>query len=362
MNQTETEKFIPMDDLNFELDDIENDLKKINERNSKRGPKKQKPKDKIFIKKGPKTFTYDKIMTKAEELKKNGKEVEFVHISTYKFVPIEDPKSFREELKEKTKEIVGTILVGKEGINLFLSGLKEDAQKFKDYLSSKKDFSDCWWKISPCKELAYRKDARVRLKKEIVTMGIEDMDPLKETAPYLQPKELAKWMDEGKDIVILDTRNDYEYRMGTFKNAKLLPMKNFKQFPDLMDKTEIDKEKIVVSFCTGGIRCEKGAPMLKRKGFKNTYQLEGGILKFFNDLKDDAQKYWDGECFVFDRRVGVDFNWNPTKSVLCFVCREPLSEKEQESKDYKQGVSCPYCINKTKEEIEKELELRQKGE
>ena len=166
-------------------------------------------------------------------------------------------------------------------------------------------------------------------------------------------------MENGKDIVVLDTRNHYEYRMGTFKSAKLLPLKTFREFPKLAEELEIKKDTTIVSFCTGGIRCEKAAPLLIRNGFTNTYQLDGGILRYFEELGDEAKKHYEGECFVFDRRVGVDTSLNETPSELCFICREPLTEDEQKQESYKINVSCPYCINKTKEEIQSDLKRKE---
>jgi UPF0176 protein len=303
-------------------------------------------------------------MIKAEEMQRGGVTPVFEHISTYWFTPIDDPVALKKEFEEKLEWIVGTILVGNEGVNMFLSGLSQDTQKFKSWMENDVRFKGAWWKVSPLHALAYAKNPRVRIKKEIVTTGYEDVNPLHETAPHLPGSEFQKWLDEGRKVVILDTRNDYEYRVGTFKNALLLPMTNFRQFPKLMEESGVDKEKdVIVSFCTGGIRCEKGAPILKRHGYKNTYQLQGGILGYFNDMKEDAMKYWEGECFVFDRRVSVDHNWQPSKKwTLCHVCREPLDDKQREDPKYKEDVSCPYCIGKTEQEIESDRKSKQKSE
>ena len=351
-----------------------------------------------------KIHTYDSIMAKAKIQEENsGQKPTFEHISTYCFARIENPREFQQVLKEHTKMLVGTVIVSFEGLNLFLCGLKEDAQNFKAWLGKydERFQKGCWWKDSPMKSLAYRKSARIRLKKEIVTMGIKDIDPTKEKVPYISPIDLQKLLEEhqqhhqqqlqqsavdeemdfsliektktNNNLILLDTRNEYECRMGTFNCEfnRILPMKNFKQFPtlmsskDLLENKGIDKKNTtVITYCTGGIRCEKGAPLLKRLGFDNVFQLEGGILKYFHDVpKEKAEKFWKGECFVFDRRVCVDFDWQQSKtSTQCFVCREPLTLEEQNDPAYIQGTSCKYCINKTAKEIELELQQKKEGE
>jgi UPF0176 protein len=169
------------------------------------------------------------------------------------------------------------------------------------------------------------------------------VSPAKHPAPSLSAKTLKAWLDEGREIVLLDTRNEYEIRLGTFSNAKHLGIDTFRAFPEEIKRLDPTlKEKTVVTFCTGGIRCEKAAPVLLNAGFKEVYQLAGGILKYFEEV---GKEYYQGECFVFDRRVALNPRLEESGTVQCFNCLSPVSREEQESPDYVPDVSCPQCVN-----------------
>jgi RluA family pseudouridine synthase len=187
----------------------------------------------------------------------------------------------------------------------------------------------------------------VRLKKEIISFGVEGIAPGQRTSPKLAPHELKQWLDEGKPITLLDTRNDYEVKLGTFRGALIPHIGHFREFPDAVRKLPEElKEQPIVMFCTGGIRCEKAGPFMEREGFKNIFQLDGGILKYFEEC---GSAHYDGECFVFDQRVGVDPALKETSSALCFNCQAPLTEAEHQDSRYQPPLSCPHCF-KTKEE------------
>ena len=182
----------------------------------------------------------------------------------------------------------------------------------------------------------------VKIKKEIIAFGVEGIDPSRQSTPSIAPKELKHWLDEGRPVTLLDTRNDYEVKLGTFHGARPAGIDHFRNFPDAVRKLpSAMKDEPIVMFCTGGIRCEKAGPFMQKEGFQNVFQLEGGILKYFEECGGD---HWDGECFVFDRRVGLDPKLNETGSVLCFACQMPLTLEDQADPRYVPDVSCPHCF------------------
>lgn len=261
-----------------------------------------------------------------------------VNLSGYKFVSIDEHSLpiMRAAMKEQAiaNNLKGTILLSKEGINGFLAGTRENIDAYVVFLRTYPEFADLKFKESFTDYQPFNR-MLVRLKKEIIPMGIEGVVPEQKTAPYLKPEELKKWYEEGKDMVILDTRNAFEVEMGTFKNAVDLEIDKFRDFPEAIDYLPEDmKEKTIVTFCTGGIRCEKAAELMSQKGFKNVYQLDGGILKYFEECGGD---FYEGECFVFDHRVAVDPNLQETKAVQCFDCRAALFPE-----DLNEG-KCPEC-------------------
>jgi UPF0176 protein len=241
--------------------------------------------------------------------------MKYLNISCYKFVDLSalDLPLLQIQLKEKAQSLSlkGTILLSHEGINFFLAAPAEDIYTFTNYLSKMPEFADLWLKESYSDGAPFDR-LRVRIKEEIIAMRTPGIEPGKMTAPYVTPAELKEWYDDNKDMVILDTRNDYEYKMGTFDDAILLDIETFRQFPQAVSELPDDlKKKTIVTFCTGGIRCEKAAAHMLNQGFENVYQLEGGILNYFEQM---GGAHYQGDCFVFDERVAVDANLQQLES------------------------------------------------
>lgn len=227
-----------------------------------------------------------------------------LNIAAYRFVTLTELPTLRSALKTRcvSSQLRGTILVSAEGINLMLSGPVENINAFQDYLERDSRFSQLHYKTSYSDDYTFKK-LFVKIKNEIITLGLPEINPEKTQAPYVKPEELKQWLDEHRDIVLLDTRNDYEVDAGTFTDAKQLHIRNFRDFPQAATTLDDNlKEKTVVTFCTGGIRCEKAALVLQQQGFKNVYQLEGGILDYFTAC---GNAHYQGSCFVFDERITV---------------------------------------------------------
>ncbi len=267
----------------------------------------------------------------------------FVNIAGYRFVALPDRDELREPLRQHCQSLglLGTILLSHEGINFFLSGKQEAIDGFLDHLERDERFIDIPLKVSYSEDCAFRK-MNVRLKKEIISMGMEEIKPAEFTGPAISPQEFKQWLDEGRDVTVLDTRNDYEIRLGTFENAVDFDISTFRAFPEAAENSTLDKQKPVVMFCTGGIRCEKASAVMLNAGFEDVRQIEGGILGYFEEV---GGAHWKGDCFVFDRRVAVDPELNVTNVEVCFACREPLTLEEQQSEYYIIGEACPHCIN-----------------
>lgn len=265
-------------------------------------------------------------------------ELNIVNLSGYKFISIDEASLpiMRAAMKDKAIALAlkGTILLSAEGINAFLAGSRENIDAYVAFLREYPEFEDLWFKESFTDYQPFNR-MLVRLKKEIIPMGVESVHPERETAPHLSPEVFKQWYQEGKDMVVLDTRNDFEVEFGTFKDAIDLGLDKFRDFPEAIDYLPADmKEKPIVTFCTGGVRCEKAAELMLQKGFKHVYQLDGGIINYFEKCGGD---YYNGECFVFDQRVAVDSDLNETKAVQCFDCRTALQPE-----DIKNG-KCPSC-------------------
>jgi UPF0176 protein len=267
----------------------------------------------------------------------------FLNIAAYKFIALNELPALRTALKTHAQEnhLRGTILISTEGINLMLVGLPSHLNHFKNYLHKIPEFSDLYYKESFSQEQTFNR-LLVKIKKEIIAFGVESIDPIHEKAPYVKPAELKQWLDEKKEVYLIDARNDYEVRLGTFSNAQALNIHHFRDFPEAVKKIDgALKQKTVVTFCTGGIRCEKAALLLQQEGFENIYQLEGGILDYF---KECGQAHYEGECFVFDRRVGIDANLEETGTLQCFACLAPISLEEQQHPAYVPDKVCPHCV------------------
>jgi UPF0176 protein len=262
-----------------------------------------------------------------------------VNISAYKFINLEATNLpvYREKLLSKAilLGMKGSILLSTEGINVFLSAPRQVMDEYIIFLESYEEFRDLPYKDSFSDYQPFRR-MLVRIKKEIISMGCEEIKPAEKTAPHVSVQEFKRWYDEGKDMVVLDTRNDYEVQLGTFDSAVDLDIKTFRAFPEAVKLMPDEvKEKPVVTFCTGGIRCEKAAEYMLGHGFKNVYQLDGGILKYFEEC---GGEHYDGDCFVFDQRVCLDSDLNETDVTQCFVCRMPLTVEQ-----VRDDQLCLYC-------------------
>lgn len=227
--------------------------------------------------------------------------MQILNIAGYKFVMLDEPAALREILRARCEKLClkGTILLGREGINMSLAGLVSDIQAFQSSLRQDQRFHDIRFHETLSGEQPFRR-LKVKVKKEIITFGVPELNAADSRAPCVSPAEFCQWIDEKRDITILDTRNDYEIQHGTFTGAQTLNLNDFGEFADCVDR--INREKPVVMFCTGGIRCEKAALYLINKGFSHVYQLDGGILGYFAKV---GGKHYTGSCFVFDERVAV---------------------------------------------------------
>jgi UPF0176 protein len=288
----------------------------------------------------------------------------------YKFVEFPDYQQFRQPLFEilESNEIKGTLLLAKEGINGTVAGTRTAIDALLAWLKSDPRFAkiDCKESYTDIPPFLRTK---VKLKKEIVTMGIEGIDPKRVVGTYVEPKDWNQLISD-PEVLLIDTRNDYEYQVGTFKNAINPNTESFREFPQYVKEHLNPKQhKKVAMFCTGGIRCEKSTAYLKEQGFNEVYHLKGGILKYLEEVPKQ-ETLWQGECFVFDERVTVNLNLEKGDYDQCNACRMPITEADKASPIYEKGVSCPHCHDKkTPEqklrfaEREKQIELaRQRGE
>ena len=270
----------------------------------------------------------------------------YVNIAGYRFIDLPDRDELRAPFLEicLELELKGTVLLSPNGINFFVAGTHEAVEQYVSFLEADERFQGISLHISYSEYQPFKR-MLVRLKNEIISLGMDEIKPAERKGQYIQPKEFKKWLDEGKEVMILDTRNDYELRVGTFENAIDLDIKSFREFPEATKKLEQDKSTPVVMFCTGGIRCEKASVVMENQGWENVYQIKGGILGYF---KECGGAHWNGDCFVFDKRVSVNTELEESDHVLCFECRNPLSVEEQKSEDYVIEQYCPYCIDKKK--------------
>lgn len=276
----------------------------------------------------------------------------------YRFVEMVGLKELRGELVELCRGVGlrGTILLSREGINLFVAGSEEAVGVLLGRLRVLPGLEDFEGKVSGSEEQPFRR-MLVRIKKEIIAFGVEGVEPGRRTSPKLAARELKRWLDEGRKVTLLDTRNDYEVKLGTFAGAVVPDIKTFREFPRAVRELPVEmKEETVVMFCTGGIRCEKAGPFMEMEGFKNVYQLDGGILKYFEEC---GGEHYEGECFVFDQRVGVDPGLRETDTAVCFACQAPLDGEDQEDVRYVAGVSCPRCFRPEPERMAERISVAQ---
>jgi UPF0176 protein len=271
-----------------------------------------------------------------------------VNIAGYRFIDLDDRDELRQPFRYVCEKLnlKGTILLSKNGINFFLAGKQDSIDSYIEFLESDDRFIGIPLKISYTDYQPFRR-MLVRLKKEIIALGMDEIRPLDYTGENIKPLEFKKILDNDEEVIIVDTRNEYETRVGVFENAIDLNLSTFKDFPKaIQNLPEEYKKKQIVMYCTGGIRCEKASVVMMNAGFENVKQLEGGILGYFEETDGS---YWKGDCFVFDQRVAVDTDLNETEYSMCFACREPLTREQRRSSNYKLDSYCPYCVEKNKE-------------
>jgi len=280
-----------------------------------------------------------------------------VNISCYKFVPLDNLDERRTSIRRRAVELnlKGTVLLSHEGINLFVAGLPDAIHSFVDYLRSDPAFADLQPKESANEYQPFNR-MLVKVKKEIIAFGIDGVVPAQKTSPKLPAKELKKWLDEGRKVHLLDTRNDYEYDLGTFDNAIKMGLDHFREFPEGVARLPEElKDEPIVMFCTGGIRCEKAGPFMEMAGYRNVYQLDGGILKYFEEVGGD---HYHGECFVFDQRVAVDPSLQETPTTQCYICQAVVTAEQQQLPEYAPGKSCPACYREAAQTMDELITSR----
>jgi len=278
----------------------------------------------------------------------------------YRFTTMEDYRDLKEPIESVMNHhgVRGSLLLAKEGINGTIAGDRDAIDAILKYLRQDKRLVDLEVKESQCDHMPFRR-ARVRLKKEIVTMGVEGIDPQKSVGTYVDPKD---WNDliNDPEVTLVDTRNDYEFAIGTFKGAENPQTRSFRQFPDYVDNhLDPERNRKVAMFCTGGIRCEKSTALLKGMGFDEVYHLRGGILKYLEEVPPE-DSMWEGDCFVFDGRVSVGHGLKEGEHIMCFGCGWPVTKEQQQSQHFVAGVQCPNCANHLTEEQRARFAERQR--
>ena len=257
----------------------------------------------------------------------------FTNIAGYQFAHLSDLPAMRQNLLNccQQQSLKGTILVSPEGINLFLAGTEESISILLELVRSYPELKNFTVKTSFSDKQPFTR-MLVRLKKEIISFGQAKASPLHHEAPRVSPRELKNWLDNNQEVILLDTRNQFEVNIGTFKNAQHLNINSFREFAEAVQTKKSDwQDKPIITFCTGGVRCEKAAPFMNLVGFENVYQLDGGILKYFEDC---GGEHYTGDCFVFDQRVALNPDLKPTGHSLCYDCRAVLDHP---------GESCLSC-------------------
>tara|TARA_B100000575_G_scaffold50425_1_gene37193 strand:+ start:27273 stop:28103 length:831 start_codon:yes stop_codon:yes gene_type:complete len=268
----------------------------------------------------------------------------FVNIAGYRFTDIPDRDALRAPFREKCLALglKGTILISHNGINFFLAGTQKSIDEYTTFLQEDSRFVDIPLHTSFSDYQPFRR-MLVRIKKEIISLGLDEIKPAENIGSYIDPNVFKEWLDEGKEVLVLDTRNDYELRVGTFENAVGLDIKSFREFPDAVKGLDYDKSTPVVMFCTGGIRCEKASIVMESQGWSEVYQVKGGVLGYF---KETGGVHWEGDCFVFDQRVSLNKELVEAEHQMCFMCREPLSPDDLMSEKYSLEEYCPYCYER----------------
>lgn len=290
----------------------------------------------------------------------NELEQRYVVCALYRFVALNDYRALREPLLKVLIDqgIKGSLLLAAEGINGTLAGSRRGIDALLSWLNRDPRLQGVSYKESYSEQMPFLR-AKVRLKKEIVTLGVAAIDPNKSVGAYVKP---ADWnaLIRDPEVTLIDTRNQYEIAVGRFKNAIDPETTSFREFPKYV-KEHLDpaKQKKVAMYCTGGIRCEKSTAYLKSLGFDEVYHLEGGILNYLEEVPE-AESLWQGECFVFDQRVTVNHRLQPGSYIECFACRMPVSAEDAKSEKYQKGLSCPSCFDQQSEQHKSRIRERQK--
>lgn len=270
---------------------------------------------------------------------------EVIVAALYKFVTLEDFHELREPLLDacRSAETCGTLLLAREGINGTIAGSRAGIDQVLAYLRADPRLADLEHKESVDETMPFYR-MKVKLKKEIVTMGIPGIDPNQRVGTYVSPGDWNELVSD-PEVLLIDTRNDYEYGIGSFRGAVDPHTTTFREFPEYV-RSNLDprKQKKVAMFCTGGIRCEKASAFMLKEGFEEVYHLQGGILKYLEEVPEE-ESIWEGECFVFDNRVAVNHRLEKGRYDQCYGCRHPITEQDKLSEKYQKGVCCPRCFD-----------------
>jgi UPF0176 protein len=284
----------------------------------------------------------------------------FLVAALYHFVPVPHFAALRAPLQALCEEndVRGTLLLAHEGINGTVAGPPEGVRAVLSFLRRQPEFAALEHKESHAAEMPFLR-MKVRLKKEIVTMGVEDIDPNRSVGTYVAPQDWNALISD-PDTIVIDTRNDYETAIGMFKGAVDPNTKTFREFPDwVRNNAGLHNKPKIAMYCTGGIRCEKATAFMKEEGFEEVYHLKGGILKYLEEVPAE-ESLWEGACFVFDERVSVTHGLAEGEHELCRACRHPLTAEEIASPLFEAGVSCPHCHATRSEEDRLRFRQRQK--
>lgn len=278
----------------------------------------------------------------------------------YKFVRLNNFEQLRQPLLDLmlAERVRGTLLLASEGINGTIAGSRQGVDKILAHLESDSRLYPLDHKESYHQDMPFLR-SKVKLKKEIVTMGVEGIDPNRSVGTYVKPEDWNELISD-PDVLLVDTRNDYEVEIGTFENAINPDTTSFREFPQYVrENLDPKKHKKVAMFCTGGIRCEKSTAYLKQEGFEEVYHLQGGILKYLEEVQE-TESLWRGECFVFDDRVAVDHKLEKGQYDQCHACRYPITDEDKKHPHYQQGVSCHRCFEKQTPEQRQRFAEREK--
>jgi len=278
----------------------------------------------------------------------------------YKFVKLLDYAEKQQPLLSvcEAQRIKGTILLAQEGINGTIAGSRQGIDVVMNFLRSDSRFQDLEYKESTAESPPFQR-MKVRLKNEIVTLGVPEVNPSEQVGTYVNPKDWNQIISD-PEVTVIDTRNNYEVSIGTFRRAENPQTESFREFPEYVhNNLNPDKNKKVAMFCTGGIRCEKATSYLISQGFEQVYHLKGGILKYLEEVPKE-QSLWEGECFVFDERIAVVHGLEPGSYDMCPSCGYPISEHDKASPKYEEGISCPHCFDHLTEEKKAKMQEKKR--